>query len=196
MVFNDEAHHIHEVKKNGQVLEVEWQKSLVYIAETKLDRFVQVDFSATPYNQVGKDKVYFPHIIVNFELKTAIQKGFVKTLVLDRRKEIAAMELDFKAERDEEGKVIGISEGQRVMLRAGLKKLSILEESFMRVSLEKKKYPKMLIVCEDTNVVPFVAEFLLGEGLGEEDVLEIHSISCRSSISASNSYSSTSTSQS
>jgi type III restriction enzyme len=175
MVFNDEAHHIHEVKKNGQVLEVEWQKSLVYIAETKLDRFVQVDFSATPYNQVGKDKVYFPHIIVNFELKTAIQKGFVKTLVLDRRKEIAAMELDFKAERDEEGKVIGISEGQRVMLRAGLKKLSILEESFMRVSLEKKKYPKMLIVCEDTNVVPFVAEFLLGEGLGEEDVLEIHS---------------------
>lgn len=175
MVFNDEAHHIHEVKKKGQVLEVEWQKSLVYIAEPKLSRFIQVDFSATPYNQVGKDKVYFPHIIVNFELKTAIQKGFVKTLVLDRRKEIAAMELDFKAERDEDGKVVGLSEGQRIMLRAGLKKLLILEESFVQVSLEKKKYPKMLIVCEDTNVVPFVHEFLLTEGLGEEDVLEIHS---------------------
>jgi type III restriction enzyme len=175
MVFNDEAHHIHEVKKKGQETEVEWQKSLTYIAEPKLARFTQVDFSATPYNQVGKEKVFFPHIIVDFDLKTAIQKGLVKTLVLDRRKEIAAMELDFKAERDENGKVMGLSEGQRVMLRAGLKKLRILEEEFVRVSLEKKKYPKMLIVCEDTNAAPFVHEFLLTEGLGEKDVLEIHS---------------------
>jgi type III restriction enzyme len=175
MVFNDEAHHIHEAKKKGQVIEVEWQKSLTFIAETKLEHFVQVDFSATPYNQMGKDKIYFPHIIVDFELKTAIRKGLVKTLVLDRRKEIAALELDFKAERDENNNVIGLSEGQRVMLRAGLEKLHILEDEFLRVSLEKKKYPKMLIVCEDTDVVPFVHEFLLTEGMVEEDVLEIHS---------------------
>ena len=175
MVFNDEAHHIHEVKKGQESLEVEWQKSLTHIAETKGARFVQVDFSATPYNQVGKAKVYFPHIVVDFELKTAIQKGYVKTLVLDRRKEIAAMELDFKAERDEAGKVIGLSEGQRVMLRAGLKKLQILEKDFEQIAPERNKYPKMMIVCEDTKVAPFVTEFLQAEGLSADDVLEIHS---------------------
>ncbi|MFI7957443.1 hypothetical protein, partial [Acinetobacter baumannii] len=53
MVFNDEAHHIHEFKREGEVTEVEWQKSLNLIAEPKGRRFVQVDFSATPYNEVG-----------------------------------------------------------------------------------------------------------------------------------------------
>jgi len=173
--FNDEAHHIHEVRKAQETTEVEWQKSLTHIAEPKDGKFIQVDFSATPYNQVGKSKIYFPHIIVDFELKTAIQKGYVKTLVLDRRKEIAAMELDFKAERDESGKVIGLSEGQRVMLRAGLKKLRILENDFESISPEKNKYPKMMIVCEDTQVAPHVARFLEAEGLSPDDILEIHS---------------------
>ncbi len=173
VAFNDEAHHIHEMTHKGEVTEVEWQKSLITIAEPKLSHFIQIDFSATPYNQAGQDKVFFPHIIADFELKKAIQLGLVKTLVLDRRKEIAAMELDFKAERDEEGNVIGISEGQRVMLRAGLKKLRILEEDFTKIMI--KKYPKMLVVCEDTNVVPFVHEFLRAEGMTEEDVLEVHS---------------------
>ena len=175
VTFNDEAHHIHEVTKSGEATEVEWQKSLSVIAEPKGEQFIQIDFSATPFNQVGKTKVYFPHIIVDFDLKTAIQKGYVKTLVLDKRKELATMDLDFKAVRDESNKVIGLSEGQRVMLRAGLKKLRILEDQFEKVSLEKNKYPKMMVVCEDTKVVPFVAEFFISEGMKEEDTLEIHS---------------------
>lgn len=175
VTFNDEAHHIHEMKKAGEATEVEWQKSLTSIAESKGEGFIQIDFSATPFNQIGKNKIYFPHIIVDFDLKTAIQKGLVKTLVLDKRKELATMDLDFKALRDESNKVIGLSEGQRVMLRAGLKKLRILETQFEKISEEKNKYPKMMIVCEDTKVVPFVAEFLVTEGLKEEDVLEIHS---------------------
>lgn len=43
---------------------------------------------------------YFPHIIVDFDLKTAMKMGLVKSLVLDKRKEIGALsdaELDFKA---------------------------------------------------------------------------------------------------
>lgn len=175
VTFNDEAHHIHEMKKAGEATEVEWQKSLTSIAEPKGEGFIQIDFSATPFNQVGKTKVYFPHIIVDFDLKTAIQKGLVKTLVLDKRKELAAMDLDFKAVRDESNKVIGLSEGQRVMLRAGLKKLRILEQQFEKISEEKNKYPKMMIVCEDTKVVPFVTEFFMSEGLNQDDVLEIHS---------------------
>src|SRR3546814_3777094 len=51
MVFNDEAHHIHDFKREGEVTEVEWQKSLNLISQPKGARFVQVDFSATPRSE-------------------------------------------------------------------------------------------------------------------------------------------------
>ncbi|WHZ10595.1 MAG: hypothetical protein OJF60_001034 [Burkholderiaceae bacterium] len=176
MVFNDEAHHIHEFKREGESTEVEWQKSLSRIAETKGRRFVQVDFSATPYNDVGsgknKRKLYFPHIITDFDLKDAMRAGLVKSLVLDRRKEIGALPLEFKAERDDDGNP-ALSEGQRVMLRAGLKKLRKLEADFAR--LDAARHPKMLVVCEDTTVSPLVNAFLQDEGLTPDDVMTIDS---------------------
>lgn len=177
MVFNDEAHHIHEFKREGETTEVEWQKSLSRIAETKGRRFVQVDFSATPYNDVGtgkhKQKRYFPHIVTDFDLKAAMRAGLVKSLVLDRRKEIGALPLAFKAERDENGNP-ALSEGQRVMLRAGLKKLRKLEANF--AALDPHRHPKMLVVCEDTTVSPLVAQFLQDqEGLNADEVMTIDS---------------------
>lgn len=177
MVFNDEAHHIHDFKREGETTEVEWQKSLSRIAAPKGRRFVQVDFSATPYNDVGtgqnKKKVYFPHIVIDFDLKSAMKVGLVKSLVLDKRKEIGALPLEFKAERDENGNPT-LSEGQRVMLRAGLAKLRKLERDF--ASIDPNRYPKMLVVCEDTTVSPLVADFLCGqEGLNEDEVMTIDS---------------------
>ena len=177
MVFNDEAHHIHDFKREGETTEVEWQKSLSRIAATKGRRFVQVDFSATPYNDVGagknKRKLYFPHIVTDFDLKSAMRAGLVKSLVLDRRKEIGALPLEFKAERDEAGQPT-LSEGQRVMLRAGLQKLRKLETDFARI--DPLRRPKMLVVCEDTSVSPLVAAFLQDqEGLHEDEVMTIDS---------------------
>lgn len=177
MVFNDEAHHIHEFKREGEVTEVELQKSLSRIAASKGRRFVQVDFSATPYNDVGsgknKKKVYFAHIITDFDLKSAMRAGLVKSLVLDRRKEIGALPLEFKAARDEAGNP-ALSEGQRVMLRAGLKKLRKLEADFARI--DPTRLPKMLVVCEDTTVSPLVAAFLQEqEGLQPDEVMTIDS---------------------
>lgn len=173
MVINDEAHHIHEMKKHGEVVEVEWQKSLRYIGEPKGQHYLQLDFSATPYAQQGKEKVYFPHIVVDFELKTAIQTGLVKTVVLDERKELNTEALDFKVERDENRDIIDLSDGQRQMLRAGLSKLNILEQSFTTV--DETKIPKMLVMCEDVKVVPYVRNFLISEGRDPDDILEIHS---------------------
>lgn len=179
MVFNDEAHHIHEFKREGEVTEVEWQKSLNLIAEPKGSRFVQVDFSATPYNEIGTGrnsrKSYFPHIVVDFDLKTAMKAGLVKSLVLDKRSEIGALsdeELDFKADRDENGNPM-LSEGQRIMLRAGLTKLRKLEIDF--AGLDPEKHPKMMVVCEDTTVTPLVAEFMRHEGLADDEVLQVDS---------------------
>ncbi|MDR3063191.1 MAG: DEAD/DEAH box helicase family protein [Methanobrevibacter sp.] len=174
VVFNDEAHHIHEIKKGGEIGEVQWQKSLNFISKDKKSRFIQIDFSATPFsNTTGKNKIkhYFPHIIVDFDLKKAVVDGLVKMIAIDKRKEIDSIDLDFKAIRDGK-KVIGLSEGQRLMLRAGLKKLKILDEEFTKL---ENKHPKMLVMCEDTQVAPYVTEFFKNEGLADEDIMEIHS---------------------
>lgn len=177
MVFNDEAHHIHTVKKGDQVDEVEWQKSLTDIASTKSRRFIQVDFSATPFNESGtgtkKNRRWFPHIVVDFDLGQAMSLGLVKSLALDKRKEIASLPLDFSAERDGKNKVVGLSTGQRVMIRAGLTKLSMLKNEFTTVNPDK--HPKLLIVCEETSVTRFVEEFLHAEGLAADEVLVVDS---------------------
>ncbi len=178
MVINDEAHHIHELKRNGEIEEVEWQKGLNVIAEKKGDMFFQVDFSATPYDQRGSgkkaQKCYFPHIVVDFDLATAMRKGLVKTLLLDRRQELTELkDLDYKAVRDDRNKVCDLSDGQRLMLRAGLAKLKKLETEFTAV--DEKKNPKMLVVCEDTSVAPFVNQLMLEDGLSQEDVVTIDS---------------------
>ena len=178
MVINDEAHHIHELKRNGEIEEVEWQKGLNIIAKNKGKNYMQVDFSATPFDTRGsgknQTKCYFPHIVADFDLPTAMRLGLVKTLLLDRRQELTELDtLDYHAVRDERNKVIGLSDGQRVMLRAGLTKLRKLEKDFLKT--DAKKNPKMLVVCEDTNVSPFVVDFLMTEGLAEEDVLRIDS---------------------
>jgi type III restriction enzyme len=179
MVFNDEAHHIHEIRSEGEITEVEWQRSLRKIAETKASQFVQIDFSATPYNQIGTGQkakaVYFPHIIADFDLKAAMNQGLVKSLVLDKRRELGALsndELQFKADRDEHGKAI-LSEGQRIMVRAGLTKLLKLEKDF--AVIDPAKHPKMMIVCEDTTVTPLVEEFLKSLGLNESEILRVDS---------------------
>ncbi len=185
IIINDEAHHIHENRVYGDIEEVEWQKSLNYIAADKRDKFIQVDFSATPYDVTGsgqgRTKHYFPHVIVDFDLKTAIHLGLVKTIALDRRKEIATLPLDFRAERDgKRGQIIRLSGGQKTMLRAGFTKLKILEEHFVNLTKDKQgvsnKYPKMFVTCESVEAAPLVVEYLTKyEGLNDDDVIQIDS---------------------
>lgn len=179
LVFNDEAHRIHEFKREGELQEVEWQKSLNAIAEIKGRRFIQVDFSATPYNQVGTGKniklAYFPHIVVDFDLKTSMKQGLVKSIALAKRKEIGALsdkELDFRASRDGDGNPT-LSEGQRIMLRAGLAKLRKLETDF--AAIDPSRCPKMMVMCEDTSVTPLVEDFFKLEGLTDDEVIRVDS---------------------
>lgn len=172
--FNDEAHHLGEWKNQFNVLEKKWQMALNLISKNK--KFIQIDFSATPYIITGsalkRTKHFFPHIITDFKLNDAINLGLVKTVAIDKRDEIGALPLDFISERDN-NEIINLSSGQREMLRAGLQKLKILEDEF--TTINKLKLPKMLIMCEDTNVVPFVMTFLKNEGISDDDLIEIHS---------------------
>ncbi|MEE1021044.1 MAG: DEAD/DEAH box helicase family protein [Bacteroidales bacterium] len=170
MIINDEAHHIH----NNDLV---WQEGLNKIMEGDDKTCFQIDFTATPYLQKGSGrnerKIFFPHIVSDFELKTAINEGLVKTISLDRRKELTDLEgLDYYAERDERGRVIGLSDGQKIMLKAGLSRLEQLEKGF-----EPPHHPKMLVLCEDTSVSKEVESFLTGAeyGLAKEAVLRIDS---------------------
>lgn len=181
MVINDEAQWV-EGGRVQEDKEKQWQKALNIISKGKGHQFIQIDFSATPYRVQGtgqkRTRHYFLHTIVNFDLKTAIRAGLVKTIALDKRKELVDMPLDYNAVR-ENGEVIDLSDGQKLMLRAGLKRLKILEEHFTQFTQDKdgvsNKHPKMLIMCEDTKVTPFVANFLIEEGLGNDDVMCIDS---------------------
>jgi type III restriction enzyme len=79
--------------------------------------------------------------------------------------------LNYKAEGTGKDKML--SDGQKLMLSAGLAKLQILEDSF--VKLGTTKYPKMMVVCEDTSITSVVEQYLRDKGLQEEDILCIDS---------------------
>lgn len=176
MLVNDEAHHLYG--RDGDDEEaVVWQRGIDVLTAGK-DRFLQLDFTATPYKASGSGRNarrdFVPHIAVDYDLATAIRQGRVKTIVIDQRKDLTGrlVNLDYNAVR-EGRRVVGLSDGQRLMLRAGLAKLRYLEKEFKRINASRR--PKMMVVCEDTAVTPFVSNFLLGEGLDAEDVLTVDS---------------------
>lgn len=178
LVFNDEAHHVHKVRRGGIVEPLEWQRALDEIGAPKGDRFTQVDFTATPYAESGtrqKNRRYFPHIVVNFDLRLAIQQGLVKSIAIDKRNEIGALPteaLDFRADRDDEGRLI-VSNGQTTMLAAGLTKLQRLETDFARV--DPTKHPKLLVLAENTEAAKAIERHLSKQGVPEEEMLRIDS---------------------
>lgn len=180
LVFNDEAHHIHKVKRDGVIEPVEWQRALDEIGASKGDQFTQIDFTATPYGEKsvrggGTRKVYFPHIVVDFDLRAAIKYGLVKSIALDKRSEIASVateDLDFRTEVDDDGNR-RVSDGQAIMLSAGLRKLAILEEDFAKV--DESKHPKLLVLTENTEASKAIEAHLLSQGIPAEEMLRIDS---------------------
>ncbi|WP_047154613.1 DEAD/DEAH box helicase family protein [Aneurinibacillus tyrosinisolvens] len=151
-----------------------------YLSRRELDFLAKLSelvvFSMEAEWQTSLNKT---HIVVSFDLKSAIRQGVVKTIVLNCPRELAVEDQDYKAVHDGR-KAIALSEGQKLLLRAGLQKLRILEREFGKFTKGHKglegKYPKMLVICEDTTVSPLVTEFLTAhERLSEEDVIQIDS---------------------
>lgn len=175
-VINDEAHHLGSENNEDQRLWAKLMKTLRDAIESRGGVLMQCDFSATPFTQESstKAKKYFPHIIVDFALKQAISHALVKTITLDKRSQIGSLkELDFRAIRGDDDKPIALSDGQKIMIEAGIAKLEILEAAFGE--LDSHKHPKMMIVCEEKEVLGLVENFLANKGYGEDEVLSIHS---------------------
>ena len=189
IVMNDEAHHVHG-KQTAKSDELVWRRFMKVLDQRMQEKhgkqrglFLQLDFSATPFYGSGKNREYFPHIVTDFDLRDALNQMLVKQLFLEERQrqpgQKALEELDFTAERDDEGEVIRLSPGQRQIIEIGVSKLNQLAEDFLNKGLGRK--PVLMILCEDTTVADLVYDHLLrthdfrGELHGPQSVLVFHS---------------------
>ncbi len=76
LVLNDEAHHVHSD-------DLEWAKAIARLHDVGKARgddglVMQLDFSATPYKGSGETRQFFPHIVSDYPLASAIRDRVVK----------------------------------------------------------------------------------------------------------------------
>jgi len=194
IIMNDEAHHVHG-KKSGKGEELVWRQFMNLLFERlkkkyedEFGPFLQIDYSATPFYGSGEKKEYFPHIVYDYDLVSAMQDMLVKQLFLEERQSIGGEileDLDFRAERYEpdagnrRGEIRGLSAGQKLLLDIGRYKLEQLSKEFKEIGLEKK--PVMMVLCEDTKVADFTMDHFAtlcdenGDYYDENHVMVIHS---------------------
>jgi type III restriction enzyme len=190
VIMNDEAHHVHS-GRTATNEELVWRK-FIKVLHAKLEErhsedqglFVQYDFSATPFFGSGTQKTYFGHIVYDYDLVAAMRAMLVKQLFLEKRMQLAVENLDFKAIRKqpESGKklggIVGLSQGQLLMLEIGRRKLENLTQEFQSKGISKK--PVMMVLCEETAVAGMVKEHFrrftdqASSPYDEKKVMEIH----------------------
>jgi len=164
VIMNDEAHHVHG-KKSANNEELRWRQFMSVLHDRLKENhkndmgvFLQIDFSATPFYGSAEKREYFPHIIYDYDLLSAMQDMLVKQLFLEQRQAIAGEsleELDFRAERYEpegshkRGEIKSLSAGQKLLLDIGRKKLEQLTVEFKKKGINKK--PVFLILAEKSS---------------------------------------------
>jgi len=171
IIMNDEAHHVHG-KKSATGEELVWRQFMNVLYDRlkenhqeKMGVFLQIDFSATPFYGSAERREYFPHIIFDYDLLNAMQDMLVKQLFLEQRQAIGGEsleDLDFRAKRYEpegshrRGEIKALSDGQKLLLDIGRKKLEQLTIEFKNKGIHKK--PVMMVLCEDTRVADLTAD--------------------------------------
>lgn len=176
MVFNDEAHHVHDVKED---IEKVWQESINLIHDKILEdhgkvNLAQVDFSATPFESRQNKRILFPHIIYDYDIIHAMNSMLVKQIFLESRNHLTIDDIDkydfktraklieinlekedIKAVRDRAtNDPVDLSLAQKLLIQIGLKKLEQLEEEWTVAKINKK--PVLFIIAEDNKVADMV----------------------------------------
>jgi type III restriction enzyme len=98
-------------------------------------------------------------IVHDYVLVEAMHEMLVKQLFLEKRIQLAAENLDFRAKkktirRKKQGEITGLSQGQLLLLEIGRKKLESLTKEFRSKGISKK--PIMMVLCEETAVARMV----------------------------------------
>ena len=194
IIMNDEAHHVHG-KKSATGEELVWRQFMNILYNQlkkshgkKFGPFLQIDCSATPFYGSGEKREYFPHIIYDYDLVSAMQDMLVKQLFLEERQSIGGEtleDLNFRAERYElegghkRGEIKSLSDGQKLLLEIGRLKLEQLTSEFKQKGLDKK--PVMMVLCEDTIVANLTRDHFAtltdesGNYYDDRQVMVIHS---------------------
>jgi type III restriction enzyme len=174
-VLNDEAHHAHEAKDET---ERRWQESINIVTSAIGNRsqfsFFQLDFSATPFEGLRGKRIYFPHIVYEYDIISAMRQQLVKQIFLEERNRLTIDDLDkvepelqgkllkleltkedIRAVRDKRsGKPIDLSMAQKLLIQIGVKKLEQLEKEWGEQKVFKK--PVLFILAEDNEVADLV----------------------------------------
>lgn len=153
VIMNDEAHHVHG-KKSAMGEELVWRQFMNILYDRlnknhgkKIGYFFQIDYSATPFYGSGEKREYFPHIIYDYDLVSAMRDMLVKQLFLEERQSVGGEsldDLDFRAERHEpegihrHGEIKSLSAGQKLLLEIGRLKMEQLAGEFKQKGLDKK----------------------------------------------------------
>ncbi len=194
IIMNDEAHHVHG-KKSATGEELVWRQFMNLLCERlrgdhgdDVGVLLQIDYSTTPFYGSREKREYFPHIVYDYDLVSAMQDMLVKQLFLEERQIMGGeslKELDFRAERYEpeaghrRGEIKSLSAGQKLLLDIARLKLEQLAKEFKQKGLEKK--PVMLVLCEDTKVADLTKDHFAtlcdenGNYYDNKQVMVIHS---------------------
>jgi len=173
IIFNDEAHHVHG-SKTAKGEELVWRKFLQVLFARLAERhkeekgvFIQIDFSATPFYGDDEHKEYFSHIVYDYSLLKAMGDMLVKQIFLEERQSLAGEDLETlnvlaeRADADDDhrrGQVVGLSNGQKLLIDIGRKKLEQIASEFRNKGLDKK--PVLFVLAENTEVADLVAEHI------------------------------------
>ena len=155
VVFNDEAHHVHDEK-------LEWHKTLVGIHKALPSGLAfWLDFSATPKDQNG---TYFPWIICDYPLAQAVEDRIVKAPLIVHQ-----------VKRKDPDRVTrkNVTEAYGDWLIAAL---SRWKEHFDTYKSFGQK-PVLFIMAEQNNLADEIGKWIVSTketGLKKSDVLVIH----------------------
>jgi type III restriction enzyme len=157
IVFNDEAHHVHDD-------ELAWNQTLLQLDKRLPNGLaLWLDFSATPKDQAGR---YFPWIVCDYPLAQAVEDYIVKVPTI--------LHL---VDEDTPDNVTNANALEKYgdWIHAGVERLKAHEKAFKVIEGAK---PVMFLMCESVAQADAIGDFLRngssGFGFKPDQVLVIH----------------------
>jgi type III restriction enzyme len=184
VVFNDEAHHVHDEEthtKRGRPLDADeeegiaWHEVLTKL-HSRAGLALQMDLSATLYEEISKR--WFRHTVYDYPLHRAIADGVVKQPYLGK------VRLQYKDGHDEpiplvDDSALNAWDRYSQLIQAGIAEWKKEQRALDEYGLDRKAI--LFVVCgtskEATEVAAKLAEFVdieTGEPLFAGKVVQIH----------------------
>ena len=160
VVFNDEAHHVHDEK-------LQWSQSLLAIhCALPKGLAVWLDFSATPKDQNG---MYYPWTVCDYPLAQAVEDRIVKAPIIVTKEDDSRHPIE-----DPDGITAqNAAEKYQFWIHASVQRLIEHEKVFIKLG----RQPVLFIMAERNTYADAIGDYLRKTtelGFKEEEILVIH----------------------